>query len=384
MGWLKRIFANKILINKILIKKILIGLGLFLFVFTIFGFFILPPILKSVLVKKLSENLHREVTIEQIKFNPYALSATVRGLRIKDRVSSETFVSCNEIFLNLQSLSALKKALILKEIRLTQPTIKMTRRQDLSYNFSDLMEKKEEPQPAEKSKPLNFSLNNIRIENGEIDFNDEPKKTKHTVRELNIGVPFVSNIPSDIQTFVQPSFSAKINDTPYSLQGKTKPFADSRETQFDILINDLDLPYYLAYVPMKMNMKIRSAFLDVKTKLVFIQYKDKKQPVITVTGDVSLKKIAVEDEQNQSLIQLPKLDLSIASAEPMTKKFHLSKISIQSPELGIRRLQTGDLNILTLFPEEKKPAPPPKKEEASVPLSIDIDEIEMAEEGHFF
>jgi hypothetical protein len=364
-------------IRKISIKKILIGLAVFFFVFTIFGFFILPPILKSVVVNKLAEALHREVTIEQIKINPYVLSATVRGLHVKDRERADTFFSCDELFLNLQSLSSLKRALILKEIRLTRPTIKMARRQDLSYNFSDLMEKKEEPQPVKKSTPLHFSLNNIRIQNGSIDFDDEPKKTKHTVRELNVGLPFISNIPSDIQTFVQPSFSARINDAPYSFQGKTKPFTDSRETEFDILINDLDLPYYLAYAPMKMNMKIRSAFLDVKTKLVFIQYKDKKQPAITVTGDVSLKKIAVEDQQNQSLIQLPRLDLSIASAEPMTKTFHLSKISIQSPELGIRRLQTGDLNILTLFPEEKKQAPPSKKEEVSEPLSIDIDEIEM-------
>jgi len=359
------------------LKKILIGLGLFLLVFTIFGFFILPPILKSVLVNKLTEALHREVTIEQIKVNPYAISATVRGLRVKDRGVPETFFSCDEIFLNLQSLSVFKRALILKEIRLTRPTIGMTRRLDLSYNFSDLMEKKEEPPPTEKSKPFHFSLNNIRIENGSIDFNDEFKKTKHTVRELNIGVPFISNIPADVQTFVQPSFSAKINDTPYSFQGKTKPFADSRETEFDILITDLNLPHYLAYAPMKMNMKIRSAFLDVKTKLVFIQYKEKKQPTITVTGDVSLKKIAVRDQQNQSLIQLPKLDLSIASVEPMAKTFHLSKVSIQSPEMSIRRLKTGELNILTLFPEEKKQAPPSKKEEASEPLSIDIDEIEM-------
>ena len=98
------------------------------------------------------------MTINQIKINPYALSVTVRGLMIKDRGSSETFVSCEEIFLNLQSLSALRMALILKEIRLTKPFIKITRHQDMSYNFSDLIEKKEpKPPEKEKSKPLRFS-----------------------------------------------------------------------------------------------------------------------------------------------------------------------------------------------------------------------------------
>ena len=36
------------------LKKYLIGLGIFLVIFTVFGFFGLPPILKSILTKKLS------------------------------------------------------------------------------------------------------------------------------------------------------------------------------------------------------------------------------------------------------------------------------------------------------------------------------------------
>ena len=210
------------------------------------------------------------MTIDQIKINPYTLSISVRGLTVKERESPETFLSCGEIFLNFQSLSALRMALIFSEIRLTQPFIKISRNQDMSYNFSDLLENKE-PKPPEtkKPKPLRFSLNNIRIENGSIDFLDGPKQIKHTVRELDIGIPFLSNIPSYIERFVRPHFSAKINDTLYVLEGTTKPFADSRETSFDINIKDLDIPYYLAYVPTKMNFKIVSAYSGYPDKTFF-------------------------------------------------------------------------------------------------------------------
>jgi len=94
------------------LKKILIGLIIVFVVFTITGFFILPPILKSILIKKLSENLRREVMINQIKVNPYTLSLMVKGFVVKERGSPETFVSFDELFLNLQSLSALKWAII--------------------------------------------------------------------------------------------------------------------------------------------------------------------------------------------------------------------------------------------------------------------------------
>jgi acylphosphatase len=359
------------------LKKILIGLILFFVVFTLVGFFGLPPILKSILTKKLSENLHRSVTINQIKINPYALSIAVRGLTVKDKDSSETFVSCEEIFLNLQSLSALRKALILSEIRLKQPFIKITQHADRSYNFSDLIEKKEtKPPEKEKSKPLNFSLNNIKIENGSIDFLDESKQKKHTVRELNIGVPFLSNIHYYVETYVQPSFSAKINGTPYTIQGKTKPFADSRESSFDINIDDLDIPYYLAYVPTKMNFKIVSAFLDTQLRISFIETKDKK-PSVTVTGNVSLKKIAVDDGRKKSLLRLPLFDITIAPSEPLSKGIHLSKVSIQSPELEIRRDEKGRLNVSSLLPEKKERKPIPEKAMESAPFSLEIDEMQM-------
>ena len=359
------------------LKKFLIGVVIFFVLFTLVGFFVLPPILKSILVKKLSENLHREVTIDQIKVNPYALSVTVRGFKVKDRGSSEIFLSFDEFYFNLQSLSVLKQAIIIKEIRLTQPFIKISRHQDLSYNFSDLIEKKE-TKTAEKPKPLRFSFNNIKIENGSVDFWDGPKETKHTIRELNITVPFLSNIPYYVETHIQPTFSAKINDTPYTLQGKTKPFADSLETTFDINIKDFDIPYYLAYFPLKLNFKIVSAYLDTQTHLSFIQYKD-KGPSVTVSGNVSLKKVALDDEKKNPLFRLPLLEIGIAPSEPLKKVLHLAKISIQSPELNVQRNPKGALNIESLLPEEKGAKPPPasEKKEDQTALSIDVDEVEL-------
>ena len=384
---LKEIYENKL---KPRWKKILYGLIIFFAIFTLVGFFVLPPILKSILIKQLSQNLHREVTINQIKINPYALSITVRGLLVKDKGSPEIFVSCEEIYLNLESFSAPRMAFILSEIKLKQPFINIKLNQDLSYNFSDLIEKKEaKPPEKEKPKPLRFSLNNIKIEDGSIDFLDEPVKTKHTVRELNIGIPFLSNIPSYVGRYVQPYFSAKINGTPYTFQGKTKPFEDSLETSLDINIDNLDIPYYLAYVPMKMNFKIISATLDTQLKISFFEAKDSllkegfdykkkgKKSTLTVTGNVSFKKIAVDDGQNKPLLRLPSFDISIAPSEPLLKTIHLSKVSINSPELEIRRDEKGTLNVSSLLPETKETKPSPKKEESSTPFSMDIDEVQL-------
>ncbi len=362
-------------------KKILIGLFAFFAVFTLAGFFAIPPLLKFILVKQLSENLHREVTIKQIRFNPYTLSVATRGLTVKDPGNQKTFLSCDEIFLNLETFSVLRMALVLKEIRLTRPYLNITRNQDLSYNFSDLLAEKT-PAPAKKPSSFRFSLNNISISDGSIDFDDRPKQTKHTVRELKIGIPFLSDIPSDVERFVQPHFSAKIDDALYTIQGKTKPFADSRETSLDIDIKDLDIPDYIPYFPIKMNFKIVSALLDTEARISFLETK-KKQTSLTVTGNVSLKNVALADNKDNRFFALPRLGVSIAPSEPLAKHIHLSKVSIESPQIDVRRDEKGSLNLQALMPENEKEGtaaarPAPKNAESpSPPFLVDIDEIQL-------
>jgi uncharacterized protein involved in outer membrane biogenesis len=359
-------------------KKIMGGLFILWAVFTLVGFLVLPPVLKSVLIKELSRNLNREVMINQIRINPYAFSATVRGLTVKERNGAGTFLSCDEIFLNLRSTSVLRRALILEEIRLTKPYIRISRNEDLTYNFSDLLEQKEPASPKKaNSRPPGFSLNNITIKEGSADFLDQPTRTTHTVRDLKIGIPFLSNIASYVQRFVRPHFSAKIDDALYTINGRAKPFADSLETSIDVDIKDLDIRHYLAYVPVKMNFKVVSAYLDAATKISFIETKE-EMPSLTVTGTLSLKNVAVNDAQDKPFFKLSQLDVSIAPSEPLSQIVHLSRVSIQSPEWDIRRDEKGVLNTQFLLYEKGKERVEARKEGKASPFSLDIDAMNLS------
>jgi uncharacterized protein involved in outer membrane biogenesis len=355
-------------------KKILIGVVVFLALFTITGFFVLPPLVKTATVRALSGSLHRDVTIRQIRINPYTLSVTVRGLSIRDRSGGDTFVSCEEIFLNLQALSALRMVPVLKEVKLTRPYVRIVRNRDLLYNFSDLMEGGKEEKP--RGKPMRFFFHNIRIVDGSIDFVDGPRHASHTVRELDVGVPFLSNMPSYAETYVKPHFSARINGTLYRLEGRTKPFADSLETSIDIDIRGLDIPYYLAYVPVKTAFSVASAYLDARMKVSFIQTGQKRSSV-TMAGDVSLRKVAVNDGKANPLLGLSLLDVAIAPSEPLSGIIHLTKVRIESPEFDIARDRKGVFNYAAVFPAKDDKKPDAGKVEDTAPLSLDIDEMRL-------
>ncbi len=297
--------------KKRLFSKIFITLLCIFLIFTLFGFFIAPPILKSLLIKNISKTLQRDVSIAKIDINPLNLTIKLSGINIKEKGKTDTMFSMEELFVNAELSSIFRRALILKEIAIKKPYLNIIRNKDGTYNFSDLLEMADKGKETElkkteekKKKPFHFSLNNVSIIEGSIDFYDSPFDARHTIRELNIKIPFISNFAHHIDIFVQPYFSAKINDDVYEIKGNAKPFAESHESYIDINIQDLDLPKYLSYSPMKMNFKLISGSLDIAGKVSFIEYKDKGSSVV-VCGNVIIRQLTDEDPQKNFFLVSP-------------------------------------------------------------------------------
>jgi hypothetical protein len=247
-----------------LLKRVAVAFAVLLVLFTVGGFFVVPPIAKYYAVKILSEQLDRQVSIREIEVNPFAMTAAVRGFAVKERDSSDTFVAFEELFVNLQARSIWERAPVLYEIRLTRPYVHVIRQPDgKTYQLADLLEKfAGKATPQEKaSEPARFSLNNIQILEGRIQFHDRPKHATHDITDINIAIPFVSNLPYLAEQYVQPAFAAKVNGTPLALKGQTKPFKDSLETTLNVDIDRLPIARYLEYIPAKLGFRIPSGLL---------------------------------------------------------------------------------------------------------------------------
>ena len=121
-------------------RKALLWVCGLLLVYAVAGFLILTPIIRSVAVTQLSRQLDREVSIEQVKINPFACSTTVRGLLIKDR-DGEPFISWDEVYVNFQFSSLFGHAWVFKEISTSKPFLRVQMNRDYTFNFSDLIAK---------------------------------------------------------------------------------------------------------------------------------------------------------------------------------------------------------------------------------------------------
>jgi hypothetical protein len=339
------------------LKKIALGLAIFLVVFAVAGFFVVPPVARHYLVKGLGEALDRPVTIEAIKLNPFTMIAEVKGFMIKERDGSTTFVSFGTLRLDVQPKSLFRLAPVLREIVLTDPYVHIVRNADeRTYNFSDLIEKFSRPAPP-SDKPreeARFSLNNVQIVNGKIEMDDRPKQAHHTVRDINIAIPSLSNLSSDVQDYVEPSFSALVNGTPFLLHGRTKPFQDTLETSVDINIEKLDIPRYMEYLPVDPGFRIRSGTIDTRLTLTYVRAAQ-RPPLLWVKGSVALRKLAMTERDGKPLLNLEQLDVPITGINLTRSEFLFGTIALQKPEVFVRHNHDGSLNWMTIAPR-KAPA----------------------------
>jgi len=347
-------------------KIIAIIAGTILIIYSLIGFIAVPLILESILPDKLSEALNRPVSINNIRLNPFALTAAVEGLNIKDKNPAAPFVSFDELFVNIQTMSLLKLGLVVKEVRLAKPHIHLARTSETEFNFSDLIpEKKPEPKPKPKTedpetdkKPFRFAISNIAIIDGNISLEDEPVQKQHVFSAINLTLPHISNFDPHVDKYANPLLTGDFNQAGISINVNTKPFHDTLETIVTLSFSGIAIPHYFAYVPENMvGFEIHKGQLNVDARISYLQNNDQSE--VTLQGAIGLTDLEISEKNGNELFTLPGLQIDVAPSRPLEQQLTLASVKIQSPELSISRNPDGIINLTTLGPK------PPETAEAS-------------------
>ncbi|HTO51655.1 MAG TPA: DUF748 domain-containing protein [Burkholderiales bacterium] len=343
----------------------------------VIGFLVVPPIAKHYLVEVLSKELKREVTIESLRFNPYTLAVTVQGFAMKDRAGSEPAFTFDELYVNASLGSLFRLAPVLDEIRLVKPHLRIVRNEDKTYNFQDLIDEALN-KPKAEAPPPKFALYNIELADGRIDFDDRPARNQHSITEIRVGIPFISTIPTQAEIKVQPLFAAKVNGAPFELTGETKPFKDTHETALKIDLDALQLPKYVDYSPVPLKFKLPSGQLDTRVTIAFTTVGDAPKS-LTLSGDVALTKILVQDLAGAPVLGLPALRVAIGSLDAIGRKADVKSVQIEGIEAHLTRLKSGDLNVMKLAPELPPSEPKPAAAQPAGAFVFTVGEIKLAD-----
>jgi hypothetical protein len=339
----------------------------------IFGFFVLPPLVKSLLLEKLGEALHRPVSVQGVKINPYLLAMQVDGVAVQEKGGGETVASFDRLYVDLAPSSLFRGGLVVSELRLEGAKLKIVRLADKRYNFSDLID---EMLAKPESPTASFSLNNIQLSGGSVEFDDRPVDEKHVLSDINLSLPFVSNLPYAIESFVEPAFSAKLNGASVALKGRSKPFAESHESELVLDLDNLQVGKYLDYVPFHLPIKVVSGTLDGDLKVVLRQQKDQPS-MFSLSGSAVLKDLLVKESSDAPLVSLKRLDVKLGTVDLLSRKFVIDHIVLDSPVVHARVGRQGTINWADLLSKTQAPDHAPlqtsgKAEPLAAPLEWSI------------
>jgi uncharacterized protein involved in outer membrane biogenesis len=339
------------------LRRIGIGVAVVIVVFGLFGFFGVPPILRHVLTGQVAQTLHRPVTVGDIAFNPYRLRLEIDKLHIGERGASVPFVDIGHFHIKVSWKSLFRLAPIVSDLAIDHPDIHIVRTAENRFNFSDLLEQpgpSPAPKPEKPSQPMRFSVSNIQINDGGIYFDDRVLNQKHSIQGLRLGLPFIANLPSAVDIFVQPLLQMKVDGSPMRLNGRSKPFGPSLESIVDLNLHRLDLPRYIGYVPVKLPVKLAQGKFSSLVQLHFIN--TESRPRIRLDGEIAFDAIDVRDLSDAPLAGIRHASITLRDIEPLEQIIRLGRIRIEALSSHVVLNADGTTN-LTARPGGGKPMP---------------------------
>src|SRR5262249_32254265 len=141
------------------------------------------------------------------------------------------------VIVRLSWTSFYRFAVVAKRLSIEHPSVHLIRSDPQSFNFSDLLQPA--PAPQQPSKPTKFAIANIRLTDGQILFEDHVFKQQHRIDKIRLQIPFIANLPTDVETYVEPLLQMTVDGSPFAIIGKTKPFGSTRESVIKIGIHQL-------------------------------------------------------------------------------------------------------------------------------------------------
>ncbi|CAE6714407.1 hypothetical protein R69776_01242 [Paraburkholderia nemoris] len=328
-------------------RRVITGLLIFLVLFGLLGFFAAPPLIRHIAEQQLSKQLDRPATIGRIALNPYTLKLEADSVHIGERGGAGDFVDIARLIVKPSWSSLFRGAPIVDEIQLDSPRFHIVRYDAQRFNFTDLIEKFSKQPAKPDSKPTLFSVSNIRLENGQITFDDKLLGATHVIDQWKLGIPFIATLPSKTDIFVEPLLRARIDGSPLAIDGKTKPFAASRESEVSLRFDGLDVPQLISYSPTKLPVVVQSGKLSTDLKLNFVVSND--APSLRVAGTVDLNDVDVRDQSKAPFFAAHAVHVAAGMLEPLKSLYHIDEIRIDAPSANLARDKEGVLSVERMF-----------------------------------
>ena len=328
--------------------------------YTAGGFLGVPYGVNWALKKYAEPIVGRTITTQEVKFNPFTLQFSVKGLNVqKDGeppLLSVGYLQTKVLWNSLFKLSPLVQYITVDELNST-----IIRTGLDTFNFSDIItriqempsspeEDKEDKEDKKDDKPLQFSIGNINLTNSSITLDDKFRHKVDKVTDLNFALPLISNFQNDVDVPITPDLRFNFNGEPFAINAESVPFTPGKKTGVNFTVTGLSLENAASFNPIPLNVKVTKGTMDCAFNLDFEKKQGEENAYLRLKGTVKMKDVGLEDEIGKAyqIIGVKEIDANLKEFAFFRQNLDIGEIQLHNPSVVVIR-DSDSLNLVQLL-----------------------------------
>ncbi len=400
-----------------------IRIGFVLVCYALIGFLVVPAVIKSQLIKRLSVLTHRTVSVEKVHFNPFSLAIELIGFSLNE-TNGEAFASFDNFSANFNALSSISHLTwTFDTIHLEQPHLAIAHLKDGSFNFSNLLDTNSIPATNSTQAQNHLPpvlVHSLSISNGAVMFADFARLMpfKKFITPINLSLTNFSTLKDGISPC---AFQARTDSGELvSWRGSNVVNPPSSKGTFEL--EGLQLAKYYPYSHELGGLDVSNGILNVsadyqfasssnglalslsnlttglksldvrttdgrahlllgsfrsQTTIEFQTFEASNSPSITISnaaamiGEVSLQTPA----DGETVFTLSSFTLTNARANMSSREAQVGLVHLSRGTVSIRQNKDGTINLLSLLPQPSAQTKPAATSGQTNPFAVLLDEI---------
>jgi uncharacterized protein involved in outer membrane biogenesis len=323
-----------------------------------------PPLVKWQAPKQLSAALGRDVTLGGVDFHPWALEVVLHDLAVAAAPSASgasappaaPLLRVARVRANVALSSIFRRAPVIEAIDIDQARIALARTAPGRYDIDDLIRRFAPRPDAPPSEPAHFALYNLQVHDLGLRFDDRPAGHVHVVDKFELSLPFLSNLPANVDITVQPHLAFRLNGAPFDSAAQATPFAATDHGTLKLTLADLDVRPYLGYLPESLPLRLTGGALSADLSLAFTQPAQGATSLV-LKGWVAARDVAANSASGQPLLAWKHARVGLADVQPLAHKLAFDSVKLEGAQWFLDRDASGAVDPLREGASAKAAAP---------------------------
>jgi hypothetical protein len=312
--------------------------------YALFGFLVAPPLARSYLIKTLQEMLHRKVSIQRLRLNPFVLSATADGLLIAD-TDGTPLLSWDRLYINFQLLSLVKKEWSFREFQLVNLSGRLAMRQDGTLNISDIVTSLSAPPPAgtpPAETPL-FRIGRLRIQDARLDYRDQSRPTEFRT--------MLGPLRIDLRDFG----NDRDSKNPYAFAGRTELgetfswkgffYLDPIRSGGEFTLGNVRLNKYHPYYQESVLFDIKEGTADLASSYE-LEWGPQRQVARLTGANLKITGLKIAEPGLEELaVDVPSIEINGVDVDALSAETSIASLVTRDGALILRQYPDGVINL---------------------------------------